>query len=834
MSVLASLNVMLGANSAVLRRELKRAGKSTKQFVSESTKSLVGLSKKTAAVGQSIGRGMAVGTASVAAFTYAVDRTYKSIDDLRRQAANVSLPVEQYQAYAFATEAAGLQAENFGDVIKDLNAKITDYARTGGGAMADFFTLTGQKAQEWQQLQPAEQFERFVAEINKMSDSDARFWLDEINDSASQMFGTLVGNKGEFAANVKMAKDLGLVMSSDVVRGVQTAYGEMNTLKAVAGGVWTQTLAASAPAFTYISSGIRQWLSETAQAEGGFANLGKVIALSVVGSVESTIESVGSLLYELQSAYYKLTGEHNGYYISVLRRERQMRDELNKRDAAHASAKEQANKARQALELHQQGQLALTASQVAAYQSQIEQEAIALDLAGTLGNQLIELEQQIQAFEQAEGIEKPFRGALGTVRALKSEIENAKVSLSVEPPTLPTIKPGSLDNKTVASNPYESLIKSAEAYHAKRKLMRENDWTQERAELQLKLDEYKTANEQKLLSDREYLLLKSQAEQEHAAQNQSFLMQLQSQVKQSTSDYQTMWGNTFDRFTQGVGESVANAVMQQQSLSESMKGLLRGILHSTIAALAEMGAKRLALWAIEKLINKTSAAGAGLLLSTQAQAMSLMAGINAFASTAAIPVVGPAAAPAAMTAAMAVTGPMAATIAGLSAGMVGVAHSGIDEIPREGTWLLDKGERVYTNDSVQRLDAMYRAIMAMRQQPQALTLNLSPQGVQPAQSPPSDALNTVLARLASELNAPERQELSIESPSSSLEPSQSSDIVSRLDAIHSALSAKPSTAQGVSVQFNVDAMDTSGFDSWYQSNRNRIIRDVKSALDAPI
>ncbi len=759
MSVLASLNVMLGANSAVLRRELKRAGKSTKQFVTDSTKQLVGLSKKTAAVGRSMGQGMMLGSAGVAAFGYAVDRTYKSVDDLRRQAANVSLGVEQYQAYAFATEAAGLQAENFADVVKDLNAKITDYARTGGGAMADFFTLTGQKAQEWQQLQPAEQFERFVAEINKMSDSDARFWLDEINDSASQMFSTLVGNKGEFAANVKMAKDLGLVMSSDVVRGVQTAYSEMNTLKAVASGVWTQTLAASAPAFTYISTGIRQWISETAEAQGGFANLGKVIALSVVGSIESTIQSVGSLLHELQSTYYKLTGEHNGYYIAVLRRERQMQSELAKRNAVHAAAKAQADQARVALAQHQQGQLALTDAQVAAYQAQIEQETTALDLAGSLGDQLIALEQQIVAFEQQEGIERPFGAALNTVRALKSEIENAKVTLG-EPLPAPSIKPGSLDGKTVAANPYESLIKSAEAYHAKRRLMRENDWTQERAELQLKLDEYKQANTQKLLSDKDYLMLKSQAEQEYAAQNQGFLAQLQAQVQQSATNYETMWGNTFDRFTQGVGESVANAVMQQQSLSESMKGLLRGILHSTVAALAEMGAKRLALWAIEKLINKTTATGAGLLLSTQAQAMAMMAGLNAFASTAAIPIVGAAAAPAAMASALAVTQPMAATIAGLSVGMVGMAHSGIDHVPREGTWLLDKGERVYTNDSVQRLDAMYNAVMAMQ----------SGQGKE----------------------------------------------------------------QSVTVSFNVDAMDVSGFDRWYQSNRNRIIRDVKSALDAPI
>lgn len=44
--------------------------------------------------------------------------------------------------------------------------------------------------------------------------------------------------------------------------------------------------------------------------------------------------------------------------------------------------------------------------------------------------------------------------------------------------------------------------------------------------------------------------------------------------------------------------------------------------------------------------------------------------------------------------------------------IAGMAHSGIEEIPSEGTWLLDKGERVYTNKSAQRIDQMYDQLMA--------------------------------------------------------------------------------------------------------------------------
>lgn len=62
---------------------------------------------------------------------------------------------------------------------------------------------------------------------------------------------------------------------------------------------------------------------------------------------------------------------------------------------------------------------------------------------------------------------------------------------------------------------------------------------------------------------------------------------------------------------------------------------------------------------------------------------------------------------------------MSAASAGMIMGqaIAGMAHSGISEIPEEGTWLLNKGERVYTNYSAQQIDRMYNAIMAMYRQP---------------------------------------------------------------------------------------------------------------------
>lgn len=62
---------------------------------------------------------------------------------------------------------------------------------------------------------------------------------------------------------------------------------------------------------------------------------------------------------------------------------------------------------------------------------------------------------------------------------------------------------------------------------------------------------------------------------------------------------------------------------------------------------------------------------------------------------------------------------MSAASAGMIMGqaIAGMAHNGIGEIPAEGTWLLDKGERVYTNYSAQQIDQMYAAVMSNYRQP---------------------------------------------------------------------------------------------------------------------
>lgn len=153
--------------------------------------------------------------------------------------------------------------------------------------------------------------------------------------------------------------------------------------------------------------------------------------------------------------------------------------------------------------------------------------------------------------------------------------------------------------------------------------------------------------------------------------------------------------NTIDNFSQGFGNAFESMIFDSQTFGDAFYNLMSGIARSTINALGQMAGQWIAYKMVQMTTGKAAAVGGAAALTAEAQAASMLAGIHAFKSTAAIPIIGPPAAPGAMSAALAVTQPLAAGVATASAGMMaGMAHDGIDYIPREGTWLLDRGERV--------------------------------------------------------------------------------------------------------------------------------------------
>ena len=159
-----------------------------------------------------------------------------------------------------------------------------------------------------------------------------------------------------------------------------------------------------------------------------------------------------------------------------------------------------------------------------------------------------------------------------------------------------------------------------------------------------------------------------------------------------------------DTTTGDVAESIADLVKGNESLTDSVKNLVVSMGETVIDTLSRMAAQWLIYQATQKLVGEATSQSSTAALTGNAVAMSAQAAIAAYASTAAIPITGPIAAPAAAAAALAATAPYVAAVAA-SSGLSGMAHDGIDSVPETGTWLLQKGERVTTAATSAKLDA---------------------------------------------------------------------------------------------------------------------------------
>ncbi|APV13514.1 phage tail length tape measure family protein [Klebsiella pneumoniae] len=164
--------------------------------------------------------------------------------------------------------------------------------------------------------------------------------------------------------------------------------------------------------------------------------------------------------------------------------------------------------------------------------------------------------------------------------------------------------------------------------------------------------------------------------------------------------------------TSNLQQGLYDLATQSESAGDALSNMVEGFGKTVIQTLAQLAAQWLVYQGVQLLVGKTTQASAIAPMVANAQATSLQAQLAAYASTAAIPIVGPALAPAALAAAAGVTAPLVAAIS--ASALAGMAHDGIDKIPETGTWLLKKGERVTTAGTSAKLDSTLEQVRKQR------------------------------------------------------------------------------------------------------------------------
>ena len=159
---------------------------------------------------------------------------------------------------------------------------------------------------------------------------------------------------------------------------------------------------------------------------------------------------------------------------------------------------------------------------------------------------------------------------------------------------------------------------------------------------------------------------------------------------------------SLDTLSDGLADTFMSILDGTKSVGDAFADLGATLVKEIVGALVKMASQWVVYQGVVLLTGQAAQASAAVTLVANAQATAFQASLAAFASTAAIPIVGPLLAPAAAASAAAFAAPLVAGVS--TAALAGMAHDGIDSVPQTGTWLLQKGERVTTAQTSAKLD----------------------------------------------------------------------------------------------------------------------------------
>lgn len=755
MAVLRSLTTTLGLNAASFRTELKRSQQSMKEFGSSAKDVGVALAKGfgkisgvTALIG---GLGAVMGSVSAVGLVYEIRKTYRALDDVIGTANNLGVIPRRFDEMRRAAQWSGVSMNDLSDSMRDLNTQITRVAQSGKGPLADFFTKINQKASDWAKLAPDQQLSKFSEELHKLPDNQVLYWLNRVNGSLAKMKDPLM--TGELAKSREEIEKLGLALSSAQFDNIHNARVEFEKMESLASGVWEHVQAAAAPAISMVLKGINDWITKTAEAHGGFRNLGRDIALFILDGVKKASEAIYQFVDGIGQNIKR--SQLNYGWGGVSQQDRQQYAEL-------VDLTKQVKNARKTLTDEYQhngghevyaGQLSQIArlTQLQVTLNNKMKEMLSLDGHGEFYQSLItDFEKARQAITDAGSGDnednppgssgKPplgappivdvrkMKGAVGEFSRLRQQVEqdNAdslqRLVLQEQDARQKIITSGREAGKS-QSEIDKVVAENSEVYARKRQELAEQyapvkQLQRQYADVSTLLGEFRRGN---LLNEKEYqdALGKLQADsfqkmaelyadgsitpQQKMLANVDPLVAIENQYQRELAllEYykqkEVLVGDRYDQLRAAKIQERSEAISQyqnrdarkqlqtQQQLFEGMAGLVQGFAGKS------SGAYR-ALFSISKAFHLADVIMASKDAMAHAWSLPFPENIAAVASTAAE------------------TGLLTAAVQSVT--MQGMAHDGIDHVPREGTWLLDKGERVVDR----RTNADLKAYLSKKQE----------------------------------------------------------------------------------------------------------------------
>ncbi|WP_136487876.1 hypothetical protein [Vibrio sp. H11] len=661
MSDIARLTVALYANSAQFVSELDRSNRRAKSWSDR-----VSSSFKTAAVASA-----AAATAATAALAVIYKQQASLIDQTAKFADRVGISTEALTQFRHAAELTGVGSKNLDMSLQRMTRRIAEAAQ-GSGEAAPALRALGLDAQALGNMTPDQQLYALADAFTDVESQSERVRLAfKLFDSEGVgMVNMLAGGADGLQSMADEADRLGITLSRVDAAKVEMANDAMYKINAATQGIYQSFTSQLAPIIAEMADGFLRYTQQ-------FGGMNTIIA----EGIHSTTQGVGLMADSLHGVEIIIKGlavAWDGFKVGFMA-------------AAQAVT----------TGLHQLGQFI--------FQLVISPLQVALDLAGNFSDEAANMAASLRQFSNmpppqlfdastvnqasldlnnslwelrtlasqplpSDGIEQWYQDTMAKFNDLsKAYVESLNRNSGTGSGT------GGAENKAVTSF-REATNQIAQEWSRRQAIMAAGDQA-----------DY--ARESFAYADRQAQLSKQfQAAYTAAQANQQLQQQLEDEY---FANRETLWQDHQSRITEiEINEAKKRQKFQQETAMDLLS-FTEQQLSITTSALKDAGQESSLLYKTMFAVQK-AAAIPSMIVSTEQAAVAAMAAFPG---------------PAGLSLAAGVRALGYASV-GVVAGQAlsGMAHSGMDYIPREGTWLLDKGERVLTNSSARQMDEMYNAV----------------------------------------------------------------------------------------------------------------------------
>jgi hypothetical protein len=257
----ASLTVELNARTAKLDAKLNSTNDKLDKLTQSSEKSDSGLRKLgagAAVVGSAIIKTAAAAVALGSAVSAIVLSSAKSRRELELLAKQAKTTTSDFQALSFATNKYGINAEQIGDISKDIADKVGEFSAAGTGAFqdyADVMKLSKDEARaaanEFEGLSSQEILGKMVSRMEDASVSGDKmtFVLESLGNDASRLIPLFSNNSRELTDLKKRFDDVNnsLQITGTQAAALQDVSNTFTLLTSSAGNATTAISATLAP-----------------------------------------------------------------------------------------------------------------------------------------------------------------------------------------------------------------------------------------------------------------------------------------------------------------------------------------------------------------------------------------------------------------------------------------------------------------------------------------------------------------------------------------------------------------------------------------------------------